>query len=344
MGSLAASNYDFPTLVNGTLTVNKAHLTVTVSNFSRRANTPNPTLTTTISGFVNGDTVGVVSGVPTLSTTATTGSSAGSYAINVGIGTLSAANYDFLNLVNGILTVTAAVLPINDYTGAGNSDPAVFRRTTAATAQWFVDGSSMINGRTFGSGSLDVPLAADFTATARPTSRSIGRVRDSGLWKSPPRITPDNFLTTFGGPNDIPVPANYNGTGKAVVAVYRPTTGQWFFQGQSQPLTFTTYKSGDIPIPGNYDNTGKDEPAIYRPSAGQWIIDSPKGVHHHLFWWIDRYSCSRHYYALTSVTRRSNRPSGVRAPASSSFDAPTGGTRTLQFAVGDIPAPAIMTA
>jgi hypothetical protein len=34
-GSLSAGNYDFPNLVNGTLTVTKAHLTVTADNQSK---------------------------------------------------------------------------------------------------------------------------------------------------------------------------------------------------------------------------------------------------------------------------------------------------------------------
>ena len=34
---------------------------------------------------------------------------------------------------------------------------------------------------------------------------------------------------TFGGPNDIPVPADYNGTGTSLESVFRPSTGHWFF-------------------------------------------------------------------------------------------------------------------
>jgi hypothetical protein len=42
------------------LTVTKAHLTVTADNKSKYEGTPNPPLTFTISGFVNGDTAAVV--------------------------------------------------------------------------------------------------------------------------------------------------------------------------------------------------------------------------------------------------------------------------------------------
>ena len=66
-----------------TLTVTKADLTVTPNNQSRPYNTANPVLTWTLTGFVNGDTASVVSGSPTLSTTATTTSPVGNYSITV---------------------------------------------------------------------------------------------------------------------------------------------------------------------------------------------------------------------------------------------------------------------
>ena len=90
---------------NRGLTVAKAHLTVTADTKSKVYGTAVPTLTATISGFVNGNTANVVSGVPKLTTTATTASGVGTYPITITTGTLSAANYDFPNLVNGMLTV-----------------------------------------------------------------------------------------------------------------------------------------------------------------------------------------------------------------------------------------------
>ena len=226
---------------------------------------------------------------------------------------------------------------IGDYLGIGKTTPAVFRRVSAGVAQWFVQGSSVINGRSFGAGGLDVPLAVDFggdgktdLAVYRP-STSQWFVQESGS------NYVGKLLTTFGGPNDIPVPANYNGTGQAVVAVYRPTTGQWLVQGQPT-LTFTTFKTGDIPVPGNYDNTGKDEPAIYRPSTGQWIIDGPKGVHTISFGGATDIPVPGAYDALT--TGNASVEPAVWRPSTGQFfiDSPKG-TRILQFAKGDVPAP-----
>jgi YD repeat-containing protein len=94
------------------LTVNKALLTVTASNASRVYAAPNPTFTDTITGFVNGDTSSVVSGAPSLTTTATATSAPGSYPITATAGTLSAANYSF-TFVNGTLTVTTTTQTIS---------------------------------------------------------------------------------------------------------------------------------------------------------------------------------------------------------------------------------------
>jgi len=96
-------------------TVNKAHLTVTADSKTMPVGGPIPPLTSTISGFVNGDTAAVVSGSPVLNTTATTSSPAGKYPITLAIGTLSAANYDFPALGSGDLVVTSngqVVVPI----------------------------------------------------------------------------------------------------------------------------------------------------------------------------------------------------------------------------------------
>jgi hypothetical protein len=66
-----------------------------------------PTLTYTLSGFVNNDPTSVVSGTAALSTTATATSTGGSYPITVSTGTLAATNYSFL-FVPGTLTIQPA--------------------------------------------------------------------------------------------------------------------------------------------------------------------------------------------------------------------------------------------
>jgi len=84
--------------------VNPAVLTVTADSLSAPFGTT-LTLGATITGFVNGDNLSVVSGTPALATTANALSLPGVYPISAGVGSLSAANYIF-SLVGGIYTVT----------------------------------------------------------------------------------------------------------------------------------------------------------------------------------------------------------------------------------------------
>ncbi len=91
-------------LVNGTLTVTQAPLTVSVGNYTRQVGEDNPTFKLSYSGWKNGDTESVLTKKPTASCSATKSSPAGTYTITVSGG--EAKNYK-LNHVNGTLTVTS---------------------------------------------------------------------------------------------------------------------------------------------------------------------------------------------------------------------------------------------
>jgi filamentous hemagglutinin family protein len=111
---LLASNYDFAaSTTDGTLTINKAHLTVTANDASRDVGQVNPDFTATLSGFVNSETLtsAGVSGSAALSTTADMLTPAGTSPIAVAQGTLGAHNYDFTAFNDGILTIKAQVAP-----------------------------------------------------------------------------------------------------------------------------------------------------------------------------------------------------------------------------------------
>ena len=94
-----------------TVQVNPATLTVTANDATIAAGNPLPTFTASYTGFVNGDNQSVLSGSPSLTTTAPQNPPAGSYPINADQGTLSAQNYTF-TFVNGTLTVTPALAQI----------------------------------------------------------------------------------------------------------------------------------------------------------------------------------------------------------------------------------------
>ena len=107
----------------GDLIVTKAQLTVTADNQSRLYGDPNPTFTYTITGFVNGDDISVVSGAADCTSTATQASPVGAYPITCTVGTLSAQNYVFA-FVPGTLTINPAPLTVNvDSASRAYGDP-----------------------------------------------------------------------------------------------------------------------------------------------------------------------------------------------------------------------------
>jgi hypothetical protein len=104
----SAANYTL-ILVNGTLTVTKAPLTITAANQSRTYGTANSAVALSYVGFVNNETAAAIFS-PIASTSATTGSAVGSYPIILVSGG-TATNYA-LTLVGGTLTVTKAPLTV----------------------------------------------------------------------------------------------------------------------------------------------------------------------------------------------------------------------------------------
>lgn len=103
-GSVEAYYYNYAVEFEpGTLTVDPAPLTITANNQSMTVGGVLPAFTATYSGFVNGDTVDVVSGL-LLTSAGHAGSPVGSYDIVPSAAT--AANYD-ISFVNGTLLIGA---------------------------------------------------------------------------------------------------------------------------------------------------------------------------------------------------------------------------------------------
>jgi hypothetical protein len=104
-GTLTSSNYSFR-FFSGTLTLDKARLTVSANNLTMVQGAAVPALTYSMTGFVNHETQSkATTGQPALSTAATSKSTPATYPIAVKPGTLAAGNYVF-SFANGTLTVT----------------------------------------------------------------------------------------------------------------------------------------------------------------------------------------------------------------------------------------------
>ena len=91
--------------VNGTLTIEKAPLTISGGTYTMKQGEVLPTFTATYDGFKNEETEDVLTTKPTLTTTATSASEPGDYEVTVA--GAEAQNYA-ISYVPGTLTVGAA--------------------------------------------------------------------------------------------------------------------------------------------------------------------------------------------------------------------------------------------
>ena len=74
---------------------------------------------------------------------------------------------------------------------------------------------------------------------------------------------------------DVPLVGDFDGDGKGDLAVFRPSTGDWWYaasgSGGAQRATHFG-ANGDVPVPADYDGDGKTDMAVFRPSTGVWYI------------------------------------------------------------------------
>ena len=82
-------------------------------------------------------------------------------------------------------------------------------------------------------------------------------------------------VVSHGTATDVPVPADYNGDGRAEIATF--LSGQWRIRGGE---TITYGEAGDTPLAGDYAGDARAEIAVYRPSTGHWFIRTIAVVQH----------------------------------------------------------------
>ena len=187
-----------------TLTVNKAALTITANDASKTYGDANPTFSVSYSGFVNGDDATKLTTQPTISTTATTSSAAGTYAITAS--GAASDNYD-ITYVAGTLTVTKASqsmaltsIPAQTYGAAAYTLPA----TTAQgqTLTWTVAKTSVatVSGNT-----LTIKKAGTTTVTATQAGgtnyESFSKEFTLTVSKAALTVTANDASKTYGDAN-----------------------------------------------------------------------------------------------------------------------------------------------
>ena len=216
----------------GVLTVTKAILTVTANSVSRQYLSSNPTFTATYTGFVNNETVSVLSGTPLLTTTATLSSPIGTYPISAATGSLTAANYSF-GFVDGLLTVT----PTLTTTSVVSSSPtSSFGNSVTFIAT--VVGNGATGTVTFkdGGATLGAPVALSGGTAAYGTSLlSAGTHTITAVYSGD---------ASFGTSTSSPITQTVNKASTTTNAVSSLPTAAY---GSSVTFTATVTSSGGIP-------------------------------------------------------------------------------------------------
>jgi hypothetical protein len=289
---------------NRTATASRA---VTVSN----AVTPPPGgagFTVAFSYPASGATVNGAQTVG-LSTTATWGQ-AKTFVLSVdGVGLVSQSDtgttfwytWDTTKVGNGSRTLTATVtmagqtatatLPV--IVGNGSAPPPPTPLSAAFTsppAGARVSGTTTIGMASSGaSGSSTFTLAVDgsvvSTQTVNGTSASYAW-NTTTLAKGARTLTvtvTDGAARTATATRTVVVgntatSGDFDGDGRADLAVYRPATAEWFVFGSVTGLRTLVFGApaasglGDTPVPADYDGDGKTDMAIYRKATGEWFI------------------------------------------------------------------------
>lgn len=246
----SAANYSL-SLIDGTLTITQAMLTVTADDKIMIYGDAQPALTQTITGFVNTDDETVLDVVPQLSTTVTATSNAGVYTISSLGG--SDLNYSF-TYTDGALTINKAAL-----TATADNHSKVYGEANPALTFVY---SGFVNGED--ATVLDTPPVTNTTADATTGAGAYPIIFTAGadnnyeittvdglltVTKAPLTATADDKTRTYGAADPV-FTISYTGfvNGDDATAITEPTTGT---------ITTITSDVGTYPIAltgGSADN------------------------------------------------------------------------------------------
>ncbi|BAV07136.1 gliding motility-associated C-terminal domain-containing protein [Filimonas lacunae] len=175
-GGLTADNYAI-SYVNGILSINKALVTITAADSARCYGIANPVFRIIYSGLAGNETESVFTNAAQATTTATTQSAAGTYAITVA--GAAADNYSFA-YTNGALTVNA--LPVSTISaGAGTvlcgvNGTRVLSASGNYSFEWLFNGTAVQGNAT---DTILVSATGTYTAAATDNNGCVAPATNS---------------------------------------------------------------------------------------------------------------------------------------------------------------------
>ena len=126
----------------------------------------------------------------------------------------------------------------------------------------------------------DVPAIADYDGD-NWDDIAIWRPSDGFWWilqstRGASRAPEDVLFRQWGLPGDHPMPGDYDGDGKADLAVWRPSNGFWYICSSRTNFNCDEHSAtqfglpGDTPVKADFDGDGVNDIAVWRRSDGGW--------------------------------------------------------------------------
>lgn len=156
-----------------------------------------------------------------------------------------------------------------DYDGDGRMDIAVWYPERGL---WRIQGQYRLEG--FGEPG-NVPVPADYDGDGLTDPAVYDQISGrwyfalSSTWSREDGDAPKIRKSRIKDASGIPVPGDYDGDGRAEIALYDPETGTWHMKGMTE-IVFGDAE--DLPVPADYDGDGVTDIATVNMKTGQWRI------------------------------------------------------------------------